>query len=421
MAAQFEEFKADYAELWRRMQVRPGRAGEVDRIARALIGHKPRYEKVAGATGVPWSVIAVLHQRESDADFGTYLGNGEPLNRTTRLVPAGRGPFPTWEAGAVDALQHDGLDKVDHWTPERTCYEIEKFNGFGYRKNGINSPYLWSFSTNYDSGKYVADRQFDRNAVDKQCGTIPILKRMMELDASVRFDGTADVPTADTGSLAMGSVGERVRQLQASLAQLGFAVGDIDGEFGPITSAAVSAFQSAHGLPATGVADRVTQQALADALVRPHVPIDGAKAQEILHLLLNALLKTQPSAPSVPSAGQPDAGNVLQLILAAFLGRQPGLLQPGAAAGTANPPILSPIDNMLGGQALAGKKTALSIVAYAVLAILQAVGVVGAATPAGQIITVVITAFGALGGISKVDRIIQALGMIAAKAPPIAR
>jgi peptidoglycan hydrolase-like protein with peptidoglycan-binding domain len=57
-------------------------------------------------------------------------------------------------------------------------------------------------------------------------------------------------------SLTMGSIGERVRKLQTGLAQLGFAVGDIDGEFGPITSAAVSAFQSAHGLPPTGTGIR---------------------------------------------------------------------------------------------------------------------------------------------------------------------
>ena len=79
--------------------------------------------------------------------------------------------------------------------------------------------------------------------------------------------------------------------------------------------------------------------------------------------------------------------------------------------------MLSPIDRLLGGEALTGKKTALAVVAYAVLAILQVTGVVGAATPAGQIITVVITAFGALGGLAKVDRGIQALGTIAAKPP----
>jgi lysozyme family protein len=420
MARSFEELKAEYADLWRRMQVHPERAAEVDRIAQALIRRKPRYEEVTRTTGVPWSVIAVLHQRESDADFATYLGNGEPLNRKTRLVPAGRGPFPTWEAGAIDALQIDGLDKVKEWTPERACYEIEKFNGFGYRNNHpeVKSPYLWSFSNIYSSGKYIADGHFSSSAVDKQCGAMPVLKRLTELDASVRFEGMADVATADTGTLAAGSIGEQVRQLQAGLAQLGFAVGDIDGEFGPITSAAVSAFQGVHGLPATGVADRATQQALARELARAPLPTDTVKPHEVLQALFSALLKARSAAPVTPTAGQPNAaGNMLRLILGALLGRPLGPAPAGPAAGTANAPILSPIDNALGGQALAGKKTALAVVAYAGLAILQAAGVVGAATPAGQIMTVLITAFGALGGISKVDRVVQALGMIAAKVP----
>ena len=268
MAPSFEDLKAEYADLWRRMQVRPEREAEVDRLARTLLGLKPRYDEVAHTTGVPWFVIAVLHRRESDGDFRTYLGNGEPLNRRTRIEPIGRGPFPTWEAGAIDALQFDGLDKVREWTPERACYEIEKFNGFGYRNKNVKSPYLWSFSNIYDRGKFVADHQFSFSAVDQQCGAMPILKRMMELDPSVRFEGATDVVMVDDGSLAMGSIGERVGQLQAGLAQLGFAVGDIDSEFGPITSAAVSAFQSAHGLPPTGIADQATQHALASALAQ---------------------------------------------------------------------------------------------------------------------------------------------------------
>ena len=419
MAQSFEELKPEYAGLWRSMQVRPERTGEVDRIARALLAHKPRYEEVARTTGVPWSVIAVLHQRESDADFRTYLGNGEPLNRKTRIVPAGRGPFPTWEAGAIDALQYDGLDKVREWTPERACYEIEKFNGFGYRNKQINSPYLWSYSNIYSSGKYVSDGQFSSSTVDEQCGAMPVLKRIMELDPSVRFDGGAEVVMVDDGSLATGAIGERVRQLQAGLAQLGFEVGDIDGEFGPITSAAVSAFQAAYGLPSTGTADQVTQQMLARALARGPTPSDVVKPQDILQLLFNALLKARAAAPVAPTGGgqQDTARDMLQLILGAFLGRQSVPAQAGAGPLVANPPILSPIDSMLGGEALVGKKTALSVVAYAGLAILQAVGVVGAATPTGQILTILITAFGALGGISKVDRVVQALGIIAAKAP----
>ena len=418
MAQSFEELKSDYAGLWSGMQVRPERAAQVDHIARGLMGNKARYEQVSRTTNVPWSVIAVLHQRESDADFRTYLGNGEPLNRKTRLVPAGRGPFSTWEEGAIDALQFDGLDKVRDWTPERACYEVEKFNGFGYRGKHINSPYLWSFSNAYSSGKYVADGRFSASAVDEQCGAIPVLKRIMELDSSVQFNGgaPAQTQTVDAGSLTMGSIGERVRQLQTGLAQLGFAVGDIDGEFGPITSAAVSAFQSAHGLPPTGAADQVTQQVLARAMAR--APSDAMRPQDILQLLFGALLKARQAAPGAQPEGQQDpAQNVLQVILNAFLGRQAAPAQAGPGPQVVPPPILSPIDNMLGGQALAGKKTAMAVVAYAGLAILQAVGVVGVATPAGQIATALITAFGALGGISKVDRVVQALGIIAAKRP----
>ena len=151
-------------------------------VGKALLAAKPRYQAVEAKTGVPWFVIAGLHQRESDADFTTYLGNGEPLNRVTHLVPKGRGPFATWEAGAIDALALDGLNQVKEWTPARACYETEKFNGFGYRRRGIWSPYLWSFSNHYSRGKYVADGQFSADAVDQQCGAIPVMKRLMQLD-----------------------------------------------------------------------------------------------------------------------------------------------------------------------------------------------------------------------------------------------
>jgi lysozyme family protein len=50
------------------------------------------------ATGVPWFVVAALHERESGADFATYLGNGEPLNRVTQLVP--KGPRAVYQLGS---------------------------------------------------------------------------------------------------------------------------------------------------------------------------------------------------------------------------------------------------------------------------------------------------------------------------------
>ncbi len=186
----FSELKSEYATLWASMDIRADKRDAVTRIVKKLAGRKPQYVAVAKRTGVPWFVIAALHNRESDANFNTYLGNGEPLDRVTRLVPKGRGPFETWEEGAVDALALDGLDRVKEWTPERACFAIETFNGFGYRNRGINSPYLWSFSNHYTRGKYVADGRFSATHVDQQCGAMPIVKRIMELDQTARFPST---------------------------------------------------------------------------------------------------------------------------------------------------------------------------------------------------------------------------------------
>ncbi len=59
--------------------------------------------------------------------------------------------------------------------------------------------------------------------------------------------------------LKQGSRGPEVKSLQQSLIAAGVTVaGGADGIFGPGTRAAVTSFQSAHGLPATGEVDAAT-------------------------------------------------------------------------------------------------------------------------------------------------------------------
>jgi hypothetical protein len=64
--------------------------------------------------------------------------------------------------------------------------------------------------------------------------------------------------------LSRGSHGEEVRQLQLKLKALGFFPADITptGFFGPITEAAVKAFQSAHGISPLGFVGPLTRAAL---------------------------------------------------------------------------------------------------------------------------------------------------------------
>ncbi|WP_164937438.1 hypothetical protein [Bradyrhizobium guangxiense] len=42
-------------------------------------------------------LIAVSHYRESSQDFSKRLAQGDPWNRVSTHVPAGRGPFNSFE------------------------------------------------------------------------------------------------------------------------------------------------------------------------------------------------------------------------------------------------------------------------------------------------------------------------------------
>jgi lysozyme family protein len=201
----FESLKSEYRQLWDSMAVLPGRQSAVNRIADKLMANRERYVRTQKATGVPWAVIATWHNRESNANFNTQLAQGDPLGHVSTHVPAGRGPFDSWEDGAHDALvtlKH--LDRVIDWSPERICYETERYNGFGYRNHHPNvlSPYLWSFSTHYSRGKYVADGRFDSDAVDQQCGAIPLIKRLMELDGQIGRPSVPVPPKTGAGAAA---------------------------------------------------------------------------------------------------------------------------------------------------------------------------------------------------------------------------
>jgi lysozyme family protein len=158
------------------------------------ISNKARYVGVEIETGVPWMMIAAIHRRESDCDFDTYLGNGEPLDEVTTLVPAGRGPFETWEEGAIDALTYDGLTEVTDWRLEKMIFYSEKYNGVGYHNKGLPSPYCWAGTTIQQPGKYVADGKFDPNAWDKQPGCCGILYAVHRLDPPAQYERETAIP-----------------------------------------------------------------------------------------------------------------------------------------------------------------------------------------------------------------------------------
>ena len=156
-------------------------------IATRLVAAKPRYLIVEKATAVPWFFIAVAHEREASQSWNASLAQGDPWNRVSVHVPAGRGPFASWESAAIDALVNcqPFAARNKDWSIGGTLTLLEEYNGLGYAMRGLPSPYVWSGTNQYISGKYVRDGVFDPSVVDKQLGCAGLLMAMMALDKTI--------------------------------------------------------------------------------------------------------------------------------------------------------------------------------------------------------------------------------------------
>jgi lysozyme family protein len=177
------------AARWK--NAKPTRGPEFTKIAPKLVAAKARYQAVEAKTGVPWFVIAVIHQRESSQNWSMSLAQGDPWSSVSTHVPKGRGPFPSWEAAADDALSvcHPYAARWKDWSVGGTLCLLEQYNGLGYAAKGLPSPYIWSGTDQYVTGKYVSDGVFDPDAVDKQLGCAGLILTMQAFDPSITFGG----------------------------------------------------------------------------------------------------------------------------------------------------------------------------------------------------------------------------------------
>lgn len=242
--------RAEYQQLFDTCIIRPNRLAAIDTAVTKIERGDVRYRAEANVTGVPWHVIAILNALECNLRFDRHLHNGDPLTAQTVHVPVGRPPgVPpfTWEQSATDALNYSGLTFWADWSVPGTLYQLEKYNGFGYRlyHPEVPSPYLWSFSTHYSSGKYTADGTWSPTARSSQCGAAVLLRRMAELNV---IEPAQEMP-AHVDGLTVHSAPEwrptapksdfRLAQLQRFLNSLPNVYVPPDGRLGPETLAAV--------------------------------------------------------------------------------------------------------------------------------------------------------------------------------------
>jgi lysozyme family protein len=151
---------------------------------------------------MPWQFVGAIHAMETGLRFTRHLHNGDTLSARTVRVPAGRpaqgAPPYDWAASARDALELKALPAWRDWSVAGMLYQLERYNGWGYRRwhPSVPTPYLWSYSNHYERGKYVADGVWDPHAVSKQCGAAVLLRRMVERGRMAASLASPAAPTA---------------------------------------------------------------------------------------------------------------------------------------------------------------------------------------------------------------------------------
>lgn len=167
---------------WAVHKVLANKTASFDKVAAKLTAPNAmkHYKAVEAKTGVPWWFIAVVHYRESSQNFAKSLAQGDPWNQVSTHVPKGRGPFKSWEEAAVDALTKCSpyAARNKDWSIGGALTMLEKYNGLGYYRKGLPSPYIWAGTDQYSKGKYVADGVFSASTVDTQLGVAGLLDRM---------------------------------------------------------------------------------------------------------------------------------------------------------------------------------------------------------------------------------------------------
>ena len=190
-----DDLRDEYAGLFATMEVTSADAARD--LAEFAVAHKALYVRASDPVSVPWFFTALVHRMECDGSFACHLHNGDPLTKRTTHVPSGRPrtgrpPFD-WTFSAQDALTIEGYNDLGDWSLLTILYRLESFNGWGYRlsvKPPIATPYLWSGSNHYTSGKFVSDGYYDKNAVSEQIGASVILRSLMDLGEVTQDGGT---------------------------------------------------------------------------------------------------------------------------------------------------------------------------------------------------------------------------------------
>lgn len=155
------------------------------RAAERLKQQAPVYMQASLITGVPWGMHAVIQSMEASGDITRHPANGDSLESRTVRHPEGlpkRGTPPFEYLQVVEEESREiKRPRSGVWSVEWLLAAAERFNGLGYRKRGVPSPYVWAATNHERPGRYVADHVFDPEAWSKQIGVAALVISLYDL------------------------------------------------------------------------------------------------------------------------------------------------------------------------------------------------------------------------------------------------
>ena len=213
--------RPQYEEMLGSCRIRTAWVERVKAAIAKMESSRDRYSAVAEAVNVkmPWWFVGIIHGLEASFDWNSHLHNGDSLKNRTTNVPSGRpvqapgGSGYTWEESAIDALTLKEYDKSQFWDDAAILWRLEGYNGFGYRPKKIHSPYLWSGTSHYEKGKFVADGRYDSNAASEQVGAAAMMMLLKKTPV-------APLVTAVSGGIDLEQVCNYYQKLPHQIAAL---------------------------------------------------------------------------------------------------------------------------------------------------------------------------------------------------------
>lgn len=168
---------------WESATLDSNKVQDLTNATKHILAAYSRYDDVGKMFGIPAWVIGAIHYREASFNFTTWLANGDPLMRhglpaATIHVPKGLGPAPNWEEASMLSLKQMKWHIGMNWDLVSALIHLEEYNGLGYFHHGVPSPYIWSGTSHYFSGKYTSDGHYDPSVHDKQLGCAAIAKAL---------------------------------------------------------------------------------------------------------------------------------------------------------------------------------------------------------------------------------------------------